>query len=196
VSPDLISRSDELLKPCNANCTVCLDIKKDGYLDEKRSRCFLSLESFDFHPAVSVERFEQIFVGNAPAGVCSWELKESKEKIHLKGDANPNPNPNQIYLMNTRAEAKRVLGITKEESECNKWIRDAKSVAGELKEFFKTNRMTEFFKNRTLIRKVQLTDRSIAKALESKKRGGRLPYADKTAEALRNTCKSPKTSES
>lgn len=42
---DFISRLDELVKPCNANCTVFLDIKKDGYLDEKSSRCFLSLDS-------------------------------------------------------------------------------------------------------------------------------------------------------
>ena len=112
------------------------------------------------------------------------EIKHSKEKIHLiKSEID-----DQIHLMETRARAKRVIDHEINEDEDTKWIKDARPVVEELNEFFKTYRMSDFFKARALIRQIQLTDKSIAKALESKKSDGRLPYADKTAEALRNSC--------
>lgn len=74
---DLISRSDELLKPCNADCKVCLDVKANGYLDEQSSRCFFNLESIDYHPARSVERFEEIFNAKNARDVLK-ELRKSK----------------------------------------------------------------------------------------------------------------------
>ena len=90
--------------------------------------------------------------------------------------------------MQTRARAKEVCTPAKKPEESTPWIRDARVVVEELNNFFSKNRLTDFFDNRELIRKIQLTDKSIQKAIESKRAGGKKPYADKTAEALRNSC--------
>jgi len=172
-----------MLKPCDENCKTCLDVNKNGYLTENDSRCFYNLESFDLHPSVSISRFERIFDAQAAANI-KLELKHCREKFYFCGDE----LDIGINVMQTRARAREICVPAKKESESTPWIRDARAIVEELNEFFRTNRLTDFFKNRGLIRKIQLTDKSIQKALESKREGGKKPYADKTAEALRNSC--------
>jgi hypothetical protein len=106
-------------------------------------------------------------------------------EYHLRGDE----LDEGLNLMQTRARAKDVNSQRREKTESTRWIRDTRPIVKELNAYFGKNRLSDFFANRQLIRKVQLTDKSIQKALESKREGGSLPYADKTAESLRTSCK-------